>query len=83
MNPVQTEDHIRNLELMLYGGRAVRAGCDYGRQESGHFDGVRSRSPEVVPVEGAESDESAGGEQYVITEDGDMVVRWTSPKTGS
>ena len=75
MNPVETEQNIRKLELMLYGGCPVRPDADYGRQQVGHMESVKSRSPEVRPATGSEQGEPESvAECYVTTEDGKMHV---------
>jgi len=75
MNPVDTEKHIRKLELMLYGGVPPRPGADYGSQECGHLDGVSARCPDVHATLGnRESDPEFVVERYVVTSDGKMLV---------
>jgi hypothetical protein len=75
MNPVEIEQDIRTLELMLYGGSPVRPTADFGREEMGHFDQVKVRAPEVFPVVSTEkTDVGMVIEQYVISNDGKMKV---------
>ena len=75
MNPVEIESEIRMLELMLYGGSAVRPTADFGREEMGHFDQVKVRAPAVFPVMPKKGLKSGPViEQYVISYDGKMKV---------
>jgi hypothetical protein len=79
MNPVATEKHIRNMELMLHGGCPTRANYDFGRDEVGHFDGEQPRTPDVhahpAPSPSEEKQEPhAIYERYVISDEGKMHV---------
>jgi hypothetical protein len=78
MNPVATEKHIRNMELMLHGGCPARANNDFGRDEVGHFDGVPPRTPDVRAHPTPPSEENRKQrvifERYVISDEGKMHV---------
>ena len=75
MNPVEIEDDIRKLELLLYGGSPLRPDAVFGRDEMGHLDGVKARTPEVrvSPSIGDLAGELVI-ERFIITENHDMRV---------
>ena len=47
MNPIEIEQDIQDLELMLHGGGPLRSGAVFGRDESTHYEGARTRASEV------------------------------------
>jgi hypothetical protein len=47
MNPIEIEQDIQDLELMLHGGGRLRSGAVFGRNESTHYEVARTRAPEV------------------------------------
>jgi hypothetical protein len=75
MNPVAITEDIRRLDLMLHGGIPLRADPDFGKEDMGHLDSVKSRSPDVrIPPTTQPVEPEFIIERYVITEDGVMVV---------
>jgi hypothetical protein len=47
MNPIEIEQDIQDLELMLYGGGPLRSRAVFGGNESTHYEVARTRAPEV------------------------------------
>lgn len=75
MNPIDIEDDIRCLELMLYGGTPLRPDADFGLGEVGYFESVKARSPEVrVALGGRTTKREIVVECRIITEEGKMVA---------
>jgi len=80
MSPVEIEERVRQLELMLYGGCPVRPNADFGQQEVGHFDGVKARSPDVKSIQpGAKSESEVVVERFIVASDGKMSVDRSRP----
>ncbi len=83
MNPVDIQDEIRNLEIILSGGSPVRPAADYGKGEVGHFDGVKARNPSVEPIPATDSVRpEVIWESYVIAETGEMTVQQPRARSG-
>jgi hypothetical protein len=75
VNPVEIEQDIRRLELMLTGGAPARQTANFGRDEVGLLDSVKSRAPEVrLAPSSHDTDTTFVLESYVITDDGRMRV---------
>ncbi len=75
MNPVEIENDIRALEVMLHGGGPVRPVADFGRDEVGHFEDGKSRASDVRVAPGSRKGEPAVVvERRVRAEDGTMRI---------
>ena len=75
MNPVEIEDNIRALELMLYGGAPLHPDPDFGHSEVGYFESVTVRSADVgVGLHGHGRKPETIVESRIIDDDGKMLA---------
>ena len=80
MNPVEIENDIRALDVMLHGRGPVRPVADFGRDEVGRFEAGKSRAPGLRHSGKAKgANPRSLSSDFVITEDGKMRVEGPEP----